>query len=211
MPRSYVCVSCDWNGREVRDPGRCPHCGGITQRDFTVWDGLQSDLVKVAAFVLVASAVIGLWTWLCYPFVPDGNESLQVRFRISSAGFVETPQGQVARFEIVNDSIHLFAQVRITPTIFVYKHNHPDPVGPGLPSNSITIANLGPRASKVFEVPLDGRRTSDLFGWNAKLESYELPPGYWNKRLQSGLSVRLEGLVPNVPAAFPQTVRRGQQ
>lgn len=189
---------------------RCPHCGGITQRDMTTWDGIQSDLAKVGAFLLLFGSVIFIWTWLSYPFSMGYQPSHNVKFRITAVSFIETPEGPVARFELANDSIHQFAQVRLAATIYVYRHGQPDPVGAALPETVITVSDLEPHGSQVFDVPLAGRQAGDLFGWNAKVLSYELPPGYWNRRLQSGLSVRLEGLHPRVPAPFPGQRPQGQ-
>jgi hypothetical protein len=208
MQRRYTCVCCGWIGCEKTDPIRCPDCGGITQRVITNWDGVQSDLLKLGGVLLSFVSMAYVWTLLTYPFTFGYQPSHKVELQISAAGLIDTPNGPVARLQIANGSIHQFAELQVGMRIYVYQHGRSEPIALALPEKVIRVVNLDPHASQLFfDVALAGREKGDLFGWNAQMVSHELPSGYWNRRLQAALSVRIANLHPHVPVPFAKPHR----
>lgn len=205
MARTYFCASCGWKDCTKTDPGRCPECGRLTQRYQTTWDGVVSDLKKVFAFCAVFFSIAFIGTWLTYPYQIDGRNDFTVRFHLDSVSLMDSPNGSVARLSLRNDSKWEMARIELTVRIHA--------IGPGNQMETIAVAgsktivleNLGPLTEQFLDVPIEGRKAGELFGWTAKIESVQLPPGYWNKRLESALSPRLIGQVPNVPVPFPQS------
>lgn len=202
--RTYFCASCGWKGCEKTDPGRCPACGSFTTRYVTGWDGLVSDLNKVFAFCAAFLLIAFIGTWVTYPYQIDGKNDFTAGFQMSSVSLVDSPKGTVARFSLRNDSRWKIARVELAVQIHaIAPGNQKGPIAVTGPQ-MLVVENLAPHAEEFLDVPVGDRKAGELFGWTARIESVRLPPGYWNKRLESALSPRLVGHRENIPEPFPQ-------
>jgi hypothetical protein len=204
MARTYFCASCGWKCRTERDPEECPDCGNFTQRYHTTWDSVVSDLRKVVAFCAVFITIASIGTWLMYPYQFDGANDFTARFRLDSVSLMDSPTGSVARLSLRNDSRWEMDRVELTVQIHA--------IAPGDQTGMIAVTGpkqmvlekLGPDSEQFLDVPVEGRKAGELFGWTAKIESVRLAPGYWNKRLESALSPRLIGQNQNDLVPFPR-------
>jgi len=211
MARTYFCASCGWKKRKKTDPGRCPSCGSFTQRYQTTWDGVVSDLKKVFAFCAVLSLIAFIGTWLTYPYQIDGKNDFTARLHLDSVSLMDSPNGSVARFSLRNDSRWEIARVELNVRIHAIAPG--DQVGTSTVAGpkSIVFENLGSQSEQFLDVPVEGRKAGELFGSTAKIESVRLPPGYWNRRLESAISPRLVGQDEYIPVPFPQNFPTGQK
>ncbi len=141
---------------------------------------------------------------MTYPYQIDGQNDFTARFHLDSVSLMDSPNGTVARFSLRNDSRWEIARVELTVRIHAIAPGNQMGMNAVAGPKTIVLENLGPDSVQFLDVPVEGRKAGELFGWTTKIESLRLPPGYWNERLETAISARLVGQDENIPEPFPQ-------
>lgn len=201
MSGCVCCPACGWTeepGDDVRS-GHCPICNRPTLRRVTRWDALRDDLCKITAALVAFGLLVSLGTWLTYPYHIHGNNvHLIAPIRLSRAQISDSPTGALSTFLLRNNSKYHFKQIEVAVEL------HGQPIqGRGsaiLGRFTRTVTDLPPFGEYQFVLKPESERGSyrvaDVLGWTATVNSFELPPGYWNSRLERALTIRLEGEFP---------------
>ena len=209
MSGNVYCSACKWveDERDEPDLMKCPLCGRPTLRRVTFWEFQREDLWKVLKFVVFAGSFVWFWFWLTFPYGPDGSRYPEVAYlKVSSAGVHETPRGVVATFLVLNESNYHFAKLNLELR-FQGHSAGPGQVTPFKGQYAKNLVDLTANGERRFDVELGTGHAADFSGWNAKVTSFSLPPGYWNRRLQQAISVRIAGqsqLGGTVPSPFDE-------